>query len=195
MAATASIAIAEKEYMKQPKPVSVTTFFSKYAHTEDGYKYEYNKGIIEKTPRMITKKQWHIVDNLESKFVLTEAYKKGNRLFKEPEIWTSETQIRAPDLAYLTKKQIRKESPNDKTMTPFIIEVISPTDRQYKVLEKLKEYFMAGLQVCWLVLPDLEQVYVYTSPTQVTICHGDKVCFAGDTLPDFEITAADIFRK
>lgn len=195
MAATASIAIAEKEYMKQPKPVSVTTFFSKYAHTEDGYKYEYNNGIIEKTPRMITKKQWYIVHNLDRQFSKTKAFQKGDALFREPEIWTSETQVRAPDLAYLTSKQIYRESPNDKTMTPFIIEVISPTDRQYKVLEKLKEYFMAGLQVCWLVLPDLEQVYVYTSPTQVTICHDDMVCFAGDKLPDFEITAADIFRK
>jgi Uma2 family endonuclease len=194
MAATAAL-VLEKEFVKQPKLVSLTTFFSKYSHTEDGYKYEFNNGIIEKTPRMITKKQWYIVDNLESKFVLTTAYKNGNRLFKEPEIWTSEAQVRAPDLAYLTKKQIRKESPNDKTMTPFIIEVISPTDRQYKVLEKLKEYFMAGLQVCWLILPVLEQVYVYTSPTQVTICHGNMVCFASDILPDFEITAADIFRK
>jgi Uma2 family endonuclease len=195
MAAAASVAGLEKDYLKQPKPVSIATFFSKYAQAEDGYKYEYNNGIIEKTPRMITKKQWYIVDNLESSFVLTQAYKNGNRLFKEPEIWTSETQVRAPDLAYLTKKQIRKETPNDKTMTPFIIEVISPTDHQYKVLEKLKEYFDAGVEAAWLVLPDLGQVYVYTSPTEVTICHGNMKCFAGNMLKDFNITASDIFKK
>jgi Uma2 family endonuclease len=195
MAAIASIAIPQKEYVKQSKLVSLTTFFSKYAQTKDGYKYEYNNGIIEKTPRMITKKQWYIVNNLERQFSKTKAFQKSDALFREPEIWTSETQVRAPDLAYLTNKQMYKESPNDKTMTPFIIEVISPTDRQYKVLEKLKEYFMAGLEVCWLILPDLGQVYVYTSPTQVTICEGNKRCFAGDALSDFEITAADIFRK
>ena len=195
MAATAAIAVLEKESVKHPKLVSLTTFFSKYAHTEDGFKYEYNNGIVEKTPRIITKKQWYIVHNLERHFSSTKAFQKGDALFKEPEIWTSETQVRAPDLAYLTSKQIYRESSDDKTMTPFIIEVISPTDRQYKVLEKLNEYFVAGLQVCWLVLPDLGQVYVYISPTQVTICHGDMICYAGDTLSDFKITAADIFRK
>lgn len=144
---------------------------------------------------MITKKQWYIVDNLESHFVQTAAYQLGNRLFNEPEIWTSETQVRAPDLAYLTKKQIRKETPDEKTISPFVIEVVSQTDRMYKVTEKLREYFKAGVEVVWLILPESEEVYVYTSPLEVSISHGDKPCFAGSVLSDFNITAADIFRK
>ena len=188
-------AVLERKPVKPTKVVSLPTFFSKYVNVEDGFKYEYNNGIIEKTPRMITKKQWYIVDNLESRFVQTTAYQNGNRLFKEPEMWTSDAQVRAPDLAYLTKKQIRKESYDDKTISPFVIEVISQTDRMYKVNEKLHEYFKAGVEVVWLILPESEEVYVYTSPTKVEICTDMSKCFAGRLLVDFDITAADIFKR
>ena len=187
-------ATMEKAVLK-PTKVSINTFFSKYATAKDGFKYEYNNGIIEKTPRMITKKQWYIVDNLNSRFIQTAAYQAGNRLFNEPEIWTSEAQVRAPDLAYLTKKQIRKENAEEKTITPFVIEVISQTDRMYKVTEKLREYFKAGVEVVWLILPESEEVYVYTSPLEVTICQGERKCFAGKALLDFDILASDIFKK
>ena len=195
MAEAATIAVLEKKVLKPVKPVSLTTFFAKYATAQDGYKYEYNNGFIEKTPRMLTKKQWYIVDNLESKFVQTDAYQKGNRLFKEPELWTSETQVRAPDLAYLTSKQIRKEKPEEKTISSFIIQVVSPTDRMYKVTGKLREYFKADVEVVWLILPDSEEVYVYTAPTQVQICEGNTPCFAGKSLVDFNITAGEIFKR
>ena len=195
MAAAAAFAILEKKEMKPTKVVSLDTFFSKYIKAEDGFKYEYNNGIIEKTPRMITKKQWFIVDNLESRFVSTVAYQRGDRLFREPEMWTSETQVRVPDLAFLTKKQIRNESPNDKTISQFVIEVISKTDMMYKVYAKLHEYYKSGVAVVWLVLPESEEVYVYTATNQVEICTGDVKCFAGTALLDFEITVADIFRK
>ena len=141
------------------------------------------------------KKQWFIVDNLESRFVKTVAYQRGDRLFKEPEMWTSDTQVRAPDLAYLTQKQIKQESPDEKTISPFVIEVVSQTDRMYKVTEKVREYFKAGVDVIWLILPESEEVYVYTAPTQVNICTGDTTCYAGKILTDFVMTAADIFQK
>ena len=180
--------------LKQPKKVSINTFFARYARAKDGYKYEYNNGFIEKTPRMITKEQWYIVDNLERQFSQTAAYKRGDSLMKEPEIWTSETQVRAPDFAYLTQKQIRKESPDEKTMSPFLIEVVSKTDKVYAVNAKMREYFKAGVAVVWLVLPKSEEVYVYTSPINVQVCEGDMPCFAGTFLEDFKITAADIFK-
>jgi Uma2 family endonuclease len=188
-------AYREKDSVKPTKVVSLTTFFNKYAQAEDGFKYEYNNGLIEKTPRMITKKQWYIVDNLDSRFVQTGAYQVGNRLFREPEIWTSEVQVRAPDLAFLTKKQIRKESPQEKTMSPFLIEVVSETDQMYKVIAKMREYFKAGAEIVWLILPESEEVYVYTKPTLVTICTGDTKCYAGQDLADFDISAAEIFQK
>ena len=190
-----SAAAAVRKSIAKPMKASINTFFSKYTTAKDGFKYEYNNGIIEKTPRTITKKQWYIVDNLNRLFIQTAAYQAGNRLFSEPEIWTSEAQVRAPDSAYLTKKQIRKENAEEKTISPFVIEVISQTDRMYKVTEKLREYFKAGVEVVWLILPESEEVYVYTSPLEVTICQGERKCFAGKALLDFDILASDIFKK
>ena len=65
-------ATMEKAVLK-PTKVSINAFFSKYATAKDGFKYEYNNGIIEKTPRTITKKQWYIVDNLNRLFIQTAA--------------------------------------------------------------------------------------------------------------------------
>ncbi len=110
-------------------------------------------------------------------------------------MWTSQTQVRAPDLAYLTQKQIKQESPEEKTISTFIIEVVSQTNRMYKVTEKVREYFKAGIEVIWLILPESEEVYVYTAPTQVNICTGDIICYAGKNLLNFSLTASEIFQR
>ena len=75
------------------------------------------------------------------------------------------------------------------------IEIISPTDNYLKVNKKLREYFKAGVKVVWQIVPEEQTVYVYTSPTKVTICEGDTVCSAAPVVTDFTIPAKDIFVK
>ncbi len=181
--------------VEPPKPKRLLTlaeFRRKYSDREDRYKYEFNNGMVEKSPSTMKVKQFHIVDNLTEGFRKTQAFQKGGRLATEIEQLTSAFQLRRPDLAYLTREKIKN---NDESISEFAIEIISPTDNYIKVVEKRREYFRAGMKVLWQIIPEEQSVYVYTSPTQVTICEGNTICSAAPVIPDFEIAAEDIFAK
>lgn len=177
---------------RSPRLLTLEQFRRRYSDREDGYKYEFNNGVIEKSPSQMKVKQFHIVDNLIEAFRKTSAFQQGARLATEIEQLTSATQLRRPDLAHLTRDKIQHD---DESVSEFVIEIISPTDNYLKVNKKLREYFKAGVKVVWQIVPEEQTVYVYTSPTKVTICEGDTVCSAAPVVTDFTIPAKDIFVK
>jgi Uma2 family endonuclease len=179
---------------KKPRRVPFETFIKKYEKGWNGYKYEWNDGIIEKTIAM-KQNELYIIRNLTLLFMTTQASQNGGWLMPEVEVWTSTTQWRKPDIAFFTKEQIRAGENNQNSIPPFVIEVLSTFDPINIVTNKLIEYFKAGVQVVWHIFPEQQMVYVFTSPKHVTICEGEDICSAAPALPDFTIAARDIFRN
>lgn len=161
----------------------------------DGFKYEWVNGNILKLPKVITPEQFHIVKNLTRLFSTTDAYKTGAELMPEVKTLTVNEQVRVPDIAYFTTQQQIEMSNGDAPVPLFAIEIISPNDILEKVDLKLEEYFKAGVQVLWHILPTLEKVYIYTSPLHVTVCKGNIVCSAETVIAGFSLPAKDIFKK
>ena len=146
---------------KKSRPMTLKQFWEKYSDRKDGYKYEFNKGIIEKTPRRMKIKELYISQNIKRAFCQTEAYKNGSEIFEEVDIETLPEQGRRPDMAFMTQAQIKTGS--NVALPAFVIEVISDTDAVNRVQDKLDEYFEVGVLVVWHVLPKQKMVYVYTS--------------------------------
>ena len=182
----------ETKLKRTPRILTLEQFRRRYSDREDGYKYEFNNGVIEKSPSQMKVKQFHIVDNLIEAFRASSAFQQGARLATEIEQLTSPVQLRRPDLAYLTRTKIQRD---DESVSEFVIEIISPTDNYLKVNKKPREYFNAGVKVVWQIEPEEQSVYVYTSPAKVTICEGETLCSAAPVVPDFTIAAKDIFVK
>lgn len=183
---------AETKPKRAPRVLTLEQFRRRYSEREDGYKYEFDNGIVEKSPSNINAKQLYIVKKLNRRFIQTQAFASGDELTPEVEQITAPNQSRRPDLSYWPSSKIKQ---GDETVSGFIIEIISPIDNYLKVNKKLREYFKAGVKVVWQIVPEEQTVYVYTSPTKVIICEGDTVCSAAPVVPDFEIAAKDIFIK
>jgi Uma2 family endonuclease len=177
---------------RPPRMLTLEQFRRRYSDREDGYKYEFNNGVIEKSLSNMNAKQMYIVKNLNRRFVQTQAFANGDELTPEVEQLTTANQSRRPDLSYWPSSKIKQ---GDESVSEFVIEIISPTDNYLKVNKKLREYFKAGVKIVWQIVPDEQTVFVYSSPTEVTICEGDKVCSAAPVVPDFSIAAKDIFVK
>ncbi|WP_394993508.1 Uma2 family endonuclease [Emticicia sp.] len=158
---------------------------------ETRYKYEWNKGKIEKTDKM-KQLEFFILKALSRLFVKTNAYQNGAELLTEGDVLTSSEQLRRPDLAYYTESQIIETTKGINQVPTFVIEIISPSDNQNKILEKNQEYFLAGVQLIWLIMPNLKQVHIYSSPKKVHICTDDDICSAKPVLPDFEISVNNL---
>jgi len=168
---------------------------------ETRHKYEWNKGKIEKTEHF-KQSEFFIIQNLKRLFFITIASQSGGELMSVVDIMTSSRQLRRPDFSYFTREQIIEmaKSINQAGGVPlitFVIEIISPSDNQNKILEKNQEYFSAGVQVIWLIMPNLKraafrQVHIFTSPKNVQICTDDDICSAKPVLDDFEISVNDL---
>lgn len=175
-----------------PRPLTLEEFRRKYANREDGYKYEFKNGTIIKSRSNMSPKQLYIVKNLNRRFAQTQAYANGAELIAEVDQLTAPLQQRRPDLSFWSAKRIET---GEESVSEFIIEIISPTDKLEDVEDKLHEYFEAGVKVIWQIRPRTQSVHVYTSPTAVTICTDDRVCSAAPVLSDFEMTAREVFEK
>jgi len=174
--------------------ISLERFLAEYSDKEDGFKYEWNDGEVEKTHAM-NQTQQLIFRNLMRFFVDTSIFKEGGVLSSEVNMRTSKKQLRRPNLAIFSNKQVINFDDSDATVPAWVAEVISESDNINRVERKLDEYFQAGVKVVWHIFPISEKIYVYTSPTKVKICVNKAICSSLPALKDFEIVASDIFAK
>jgi len=172
-----------------PRTLTLADFRKKYGNREDGFKYEFNHGRVEKYKSNMNAQHAHIIRNLNRRFSRTAAYVAGAELIPEMDQVTGPNRQRRPDLSLWPDVKIKTA---DERVSEFVIEIISPTDRHEDIVLKRREYFRAGVRVAWYISPAEQTVSVYLSPTDVTVCEGPVRCSAAPVLPDFEISAADV---
>ncbi len=162
----------------------------------DGWKYDWNQGIITKSKQMVSEKQRFIVRNITRAFAQTTYYQQGNDLVPESEISYDEQRYRIPDLAFFTKQQTLAAAKGlrGSAVPEFVIEIISDNDSGKLMEEKIWEYFENGVKVMWQIFPSRQVVKVYTSPLENKICIADMVCSAAPVLPGFELSVNQIFH-
>ncbi len=181
---------------KAPKPISWEDFSRRYLSREDGYKYEWLNGKIEKSSAM-DYTQLFIVKNLMALFRQLVTQKKASgELIPECDIFFGEHH-RRPDVAYLTDEQIAYTAYGENQVPAFVIEVISKKDQMDLVHKKMDDYRIAGVKVVWHIFPAREQVHVYHGKnlSQMLVCIDDTPCSAAPVLPEFVMAASAIFEK
>jgi len=175
-----------------PTGMTQESYFRRYRDREDGFKYELVNGLVEKTPRTMTPAQSFILRNLHHRFIQTKAYAEGGDFQVEIEMNTKPGQIRKPDICYRSAEQIAS---GDFSVSEFVVEVVSPNDKIQKVKSKIREYFAAGVKVIWQILPDAQEIEVYTSARRSDVYSGDEVVSAAPAIPDFSMTVEEVFSK
>lgn len=181
---------------KAPKPISWEDFSRRYLSREDGHKYEWLNGKIEKSSAM-DYTQFFIVKNLmDFFFQIKSTQKLSGLLIPEGDIFFGENH-RRPDVAYLTDEQIARTAYGENQVPGFVIEVISKKDQMDLVHKKMDDYRGAGVKVVWHIFPSREQVHVYHGKnlSEMLVCMGVVLCSAAPVLPDFEMSANAIFQK
>lgn len=107
---------------------------------------------------------------------------------------------RRPDVSFVSferwpaDKQVPRTSAW-KVVPELAVEVASPSNTGEDVLLKVAEYFQAGVVRVWVVWPSVEQVYVYDSPTRVTIVPLAAALDGAPVLPGFALPLASLFQS
>lgn len=182
-----------------PRRIKWSEFEKRYLQREDGFTYEWVDGLVEKTPNTMNPTQLYIQFNLQEIFMrLKTAGKAAGQLLAEPDLFFSQEIHRRPDMAWLTNAQVSRLATEGAIEIPaFVLEVISTNDAAQKIMNKMRQYREAGVQVVWLIYPSLQEVHVYAGANldRMTVCTGETLCSAAPVLPDFTVAAREVFRK
>lgn len=177
------------------KAISWLDFQRRYLLREDGYKYEWVKGLVEKTPRSMNQDQYFILDNLISLLnQLSIENPNLGRFYTEADTFFLDNIHRRPDIAYFSASQRSNMAYGQKEKPEFIIEIISSHDTINRVAKKMQDYRAAKVKVVWHIYPDLQEVHIFRGEKMV-ICAGEEKCSANPVIPGFELSANQIFQK
>lgn len=187
--------VAVQEIPEVQPSVSWQEFEQQYLGREDAFKYEWVRGAVVKTPRAMNQYQYFILDNLTDFFNRLRLEKKvSGKFYVEIDTFFQKNVHRRPDLAWFSDEQVARMARRENQVPKFVIEIISENDVVDKLLDKLKDYHDAQVEVVWLISPNLEQVHIFAGGDS-TICTGEMMCSAAPVLPGFEMSANAIFEK
>jgi Uma2 family endonuclease len=106
---------------------------------------------------------------------------------------------RRPDAAFVSYERWAKGRPmvrrdNAWDVVPDLaVEVVSPTDLAEELIDKIDEYFRAGVRLVWAIYPGTRLLYVYESLTSVRgLTHADEVD-GGAVLKGFRLPVGSFF--
>jgi Uma2 family endonuclease len=106
---------------------------------------------------------------------------------------------RRPDASFVSRDRwpIRKAAPRTEAwdvVPDLAVEVISPSNGASDILDKVRDYFRAGVRLVWVVYPVQRQVHAYDSPTSVRILAEEGSLDGGEVIPGFVLPLATLFE-
>jgi Uma2 family endonuclease len=106
---------------------------------------------------------------------------------------------RRPDVAYVSYARWPKGRPIPPGDTwdvvpELAIEVVSPSNTAAGIVEKLRDYFAAGVGRVWVIYPEERLVHVYRSLLEMRGVGADGVLDGEDVLPGLRLPVAELFE-
>jgi Uma2 family endonuclease len=98
---------------------------------------------------------------------------------------------RRPDAAFVsyarwpTPVMARESAWN--VVPDLAVEMVSPSNLAEEFDSKITDYFQAGVRLVWVFYPDSGRVYVYQSPTRVSILERTDTLDGGEVLPGLRL--------
>ena len=109
-------------------------------------------------------------------------FKLGDRLVK-------------PDIAYVSNERLPDNRRQASPIPPDLaIEVISPSESQYDIIEKALAYLEAGTRLVWVIEPIAQTVTVYRSKTDIKMLTNNDTLTGEDVVEGFSCPVAQLFE-
>ena len=109
-------------------------------------------------------------------------FKLGDRLIK-------------PDVAFVATARLPENKRQASPVAPDLaVEVVSPTDVQYRVIEKAFAYLDAGTRLVWVIEPIAKTVTVYRSQTDIKVLTYEDTLTGEDVVEGFSCQVAQLFE-
>jgi len=170
------------------------------AHIDPKKHYEVVDGrIVEELP--LSAYEYWLATRLVREIILFDPAGKLGNIVEEALFLIDRARKlkRRPDVAFISRERwpLSRAVPRKNSwdvIPDLAIEITSPTDKVDDVLDKLDEYFTAGVCLVWVVHPKHRRIYAYDSPTSVRILQTGDELDGGAVLPNFRLPLASLFE-
>ncbi|MBC6474831.1 MAG: Uma2 family endonuclease [Hormoscilla sp. GM102CHS1] len=108
--------------------------------------------------------------------------------------------IRSPDAAWVRKERWLALTPLQRQkyvpLCPdFLVELRSASDELENIQQKMQEYLENGLQLGWLIDPEMHQVEIYRPDKEVKILYSPAALSGEEILPGFVLELKEILTE
>ena len=121
--------------------------------------------------------------------------KEGRAGTEVRHVQEDEQRVYLPDVSVILASRagaIQRKGP--KPVHPdFAIEVLSPDDQAARVLDRVQFYLRSGVQLVWLVDPELRMVFSYRPGAEGQEHRAPEVIAAQPVLKEFSIDLEELF--
>ena len=106
------------------------------------------------------------------------------------------TQVRIPDVSFIRWERLPAESGPIPAVAPDLaVEVLSESNTEREMTQKLHDYFAGGARLVWYIDPHTRSARAYTSPEQCVLVDHEGSLVGGDVLPGFALRLKDLFAE
>ena len=107
--------------------------------------------------------------------------------------------VRVPDVAFIRWENLPgghfPDEPIPDLYPDLAVEVLSKSNTRGEMKRKLKEYFLAGTTLVWIVDPRRRTVTVHTAPDASTIATEADTLDGGTVMPGFKLPVQRLFAR
>jgi Uma2 family endonuclease len=107
--------------------------------------------------------------------------------------------VRGPDVCFVpwTKRPGRTvpAEPISDLVPELAVEILSPSNTRGEILRKLKEYFLAGVVLVWVIDPLKRTAEAHTAPDVKKSLDESGTLDGDDVLPGFRLPLAKLFER
>jgi Uma2 family endonuclease len=104
--------------------------------------------------------------------------------------------IRIPDVSFIRWNRLPQGRDPVPAVSPDLaVEVLSESNTEREIQDKLGEYFAGGTRLAWIVDPRTRTARIYRTPDQFDRVDEDGSLSGGDVLPGFELKLKELFAE
>ena len=116
-------------------------------------------------------------------------------------VYTSDTgfqigdRVLMPDIAFVSSARLPDNRRKAFSISPDLaVEIVSPTDAQFRVVEKALIYLSAGTQLVWVIEPVAKTVTVYRSETDIKTLTREDILTGEEVIEGFSCKISQLFE-
>jgi Uma2 family endonuclease len=109
------------------------------------------------------------------------------------------TQVRVPDVSVILWGRFPRgklpQEPIPALAPDLAVEVLSRTNTEREMRQKLRDYFLSGVRLVWYIDPETRTAEIFLAPEERTVIDEQGILDGGEVLPGFRVRLGEVFER